>query len=67
MNNSNKITMVAAVTGILTFSILAMASSSNNQVSAQMVDCQTTLSLVSSPRTGTVGSDGTLPVNLLMS
>ena len=30
-----------------------------------MVYCQTTLSLASIPRTGTVGSDGTLPVNLL--
>ena len=67
MNCKNKITLFATITGILTFSILAMASLSNNQVSAQMVDCPTTLSLVSSPRTGTVGSDGTLPVNLLMS
>ena len=57
--------MIVAVTGILTFSILAMASLSSNPVSAQMADCQPTLSLTSFPRTGTVGSDGTLPVNLL--
>ena len=67
MNNFNKMTMIVAIAGFLTLSIIVMASLSNNQVSAQMVDCPTTLSLVSSPRTGTVGSDGTLPVNLLMS
>ena len=65
MNNSNKITMAAAVTGILTFSILAMASLSINQASAQMADCQTTLSLASFPGTGTVGTSGFLHVNLL--
>ena len=65
MNNNNKITLITAVTGILTLSILAMASLSFNQVSAQFADCQTSLSLASNPRTGTVGSSGTLPVNLL--
>jgi hypothetical protein len=30
-----------------------------------MADCKTTLSLDSVPRTGTVGYDGTLPVDLL--
>ena len=44
---------------------LAMASLSFNQVSAQFADCQTSLSLASNPRTGTVGSSGTLPVDLL--
>ena len=65
MNSKNNITLFATIAGILTFSILAMASLSINQASAQMADCQTTLSLASFPRTGTVGSDGTLPVNLL--
>ena len=64
MNNNNKITMIATVTSILTFSIIAMASLSSNQVSAQFADCQTSLSFASYPRTGTVGSEGTLPVNL---
>ncbi len=65
MNNNNKITIIVTITGILTLSILAMATLSSNQVSAQFADCQTSLSLASFPRTGTVGSDGTLPVNLL--
>jgi hypothetical protein len=65
MNNFNKMTMIVAIAGFLTFSIIVMASLSSNPVSAQMVDCQPTLSLASFPRTGTVGSDGTLPVNLL--
>ena len=56
MNNNNKITLITAVTGILTLSILAMASLSFNQVSAQFADCQTSLNLTSNPRTGTVGS-----------
>ncbi len=53
------------VTGILTFSILAMTSLSVNQASAQMAECQTSLSLNSNPRGGTVTSGGTLPVYLL--
>ena len=65
MNNFNKMTMIVAIAGFLTFSIIVMASLSSNPVSAQMADCQPTLSLTSFPRTGTVGSDGTLPVNLL--
>ena len=60
MNSKNKITLFATIAGILTFSILVTASLSINQASAQMADCQTTLSLASSPRAGTVGSDGTL-------
>jgi len=65
MNCKNKITLFATITGILTFSILAMASLSINQASAQMADCQTTLSFASFPRTGTVGTSGFLHVNLL--
>ena len=65
MNYSNKIIMIAAVTGILTLSIVALASFSANQVYAQFADCQTTLSLTSNPRTGTVSSGSTLPVSLL--
>ena len=42
-----------------------MSSISINQASAQMADCQTTLSLVSFPSTGTVGTSGLLHVNLL--
>jgi hypothetical protein len=65
MNSKNNITLFATIAGILTFSILAMASLSINQASAQMADCQTTLSLASSPRTGTVSTSGFLQVNLL--
>ena len=66
MNSKNKITLFATIAAFLTFSILAMASSlSINQASAQMADCQTTLSLASSPRTGTVSTSGFLQVNLL--
>ena len=42
-----------------------MASLSINQASAQMADCQTTLSLASFPSTGTVGTSGFLRVNIL--
>ncbi len=63
MNNNNKITIIAVLTGILTFSILAMTSFSINQVSAQK--CQTNLSLGAYPRNGVVGFDsGTLGVSL---
>jgi hypothetical protein len=65
MNSKNKIAIIVVLAGFLTFSMLALTSLSINQASAQMADCQTTLSLTSFPRTGTVGSDGTLPVNLL--
>jgi hypothetical protein len=65
MNNNNKIIIFAKVTGILTLSIFAMTLLSVNQVSAQMADCQTTLSLSSNPRGGTVASGSTLPVYLL--
>jgi len=65
MNSKNKIAVIVALSGILTFSIIALTSLSINQASAQMADCQPTLSLASFPKTGTVGSDGTLPVNLL--
>ena len=66
MNSKNKITLFATIAAFLTFSILAMASSlSINQASAQMADCQTTLSLASFPGTGTVGTSGFLHVNLL--
>jgi hypothetical protein len=64
MNSKNKITLSATIAGILTFSILGMASLSINQASAQMADCQPTLSLDSSPRTGTVSTSGFLQVNL---
>ena len=56
-NNKTKLTIIAVLTGILTFSIFAMTSLSINQVSSQFADCQTTLSLASLPRTGTVTSD----------
>ena len=65
MNSKNKITLFATIAAFLTFSILAMASLSINQASAQMADCQTTLSLASFPGTGTVGTSGFLHVNLL--
>ena len=65
MNSKNNITLFATIAGILTFSIFAMASLSINQASAQMADCQTTLSLASFPSTGTVGTSGFLHVNLL--
>jgi len=65
MISKNKITLFATIAAFLTFSILAMASLSINQASAQMADCQTTLSLASSPRTGTVSTSGFLQVNLL--
>ena len=65
MISKNKITLFATITGILTFSILAMTSLLINQASAQMADCQTTLSLASFPGTGTVGTSGFLHVNLL--
>lgn len=64
-NNYNNKIIFATVTGILTFSILAMTSLSVNQASAQMAECQTSLSLNSNPRGGTVASGGTLPVYLL--
>jgi len=67
MNSKNKIAVIVALSGILTFSIIALTSLSINQASAQMADCQPTLSLASFPKTGTVGSDGTLPVNLWVS
>src|SRR6188508_1590567 len=65
MNSKNNITLFATIAGILTFSIFAMSSISINQASAQMADCQTTLSLASFPSTGTVGTSGFLHVNLL--
>ena len=65
MNSKNNITLFATIAGILTFSIFAMSSISINQASAQMADCQTTLSLASFPGTGTVGTSGFLHVNLL--
>ena len=64
-NNYNYKIIFAMVTGILTFSILAMTSLSVNQASVQMAECQTSLSLNSNPRGGTVPSGGTLPVYLL--
>lgn len=57
--------MITAVTGMLTLSIVALTSFSVNQVFAQFADCQTTLSLTSYPRTGTVSSGSALPVSLL--
>jgi len=67
MNNNsyNNIIIFAMVTGILTFSILTMTSLSVNQASAQMAECQPTLSLSANPRGGTVASGSTLPVYLL--
>ena len=53
------------VTGILTLSMIAMISISINQASAQMAECQTSVSLNSNPRGGTVASGSTLPVYLL--
>ena len=64
-NNYNNTIIFATVTGILTFSILAMTSLSVNQASAQMAECQTSLSLNSNPRGGSVASGSTLPVYLL--
>ena len=58
-NNYNNKIIFATVTGILTFSILAMTSLSVNQASAQMAECQTSLSLNSNPRGGTVASGST--------
>jgi len=64
-NNYNDAIIFAMVTGILIFSMLAMTSLSVNQASAQMAECQTTLSLSSNPRGGAVASGSTLPVYLL--
>ena len=64
-NHNNKLIIFAKVTGILTLSVFAMTLLSVNQVSAQMADCQPTLSLSSNPRGGTVASGSTLPVYLL--
>ena len=63
MNSKNKIAIIVALSGILTFSILALTSLSINQASAQK--CQTTLSLGAYPRNGYVGFEsGTLGVSL---
>jgi Carboxypeptidase regulatory-like domain len=61
MNNHKKI-IIAAATGILALSILAIVSLSINQGFAQ---CATTLTLGTYPNKGTVGfNTGTLPVSL---
>jgi len=69
MNNSNykynNTIIFAMVTGILALSMITMTSISINQVSAQMAECQPSLSLTSNPRGGTVASGSTLPVYLL--
>lgn len=67
MNNDNsKNTFILVImTGIFAFSVLAMTSTSFSQASAQMTDCQTSLSLNSNPSGGTVTSGSTLPVYLL--
>ncbi|MDF0681546.1 MAG: hypothetical protein P0116_11345 [Candidatus Nitrosocosmicus sp.] len=63
MNNTNKITLIASITGILTLSIIAMASSlSINQASAQ---CATALTLGAYPNRGMVAFESNvLPVSL---
>jgi len=69
MNNSNykynNTIIFAIVTGILTLSMITMTSISINQVSAQMDECQPSLSLNPNPRGGTVASGSSLPVYLL--
>lgn len=63
MNNNNKRTIVLALTGILTLSILAMTSISIVHVSAQK--CQTHITLASYPKNGVVGFDsGTMGASL---
>lgn len=62
MNNNNKLTLFAPITGILILSVIAITSISVDQVSAQ---CPTTITLGAYPNKGTVGFDSnTLPVSL---
>jgi hypothetical protein len=67
MNNNNysNTFILVIMTGIFAFTVLAMTSTSFSQASAQMTDCQTSLSLNSNPSGGTVASGSTLPVYLL--
>lgn len=64
-NNHNNTFIIVIITGVFALSVLTLTLTSFNQASAQMTDCQTSLSLNSNPSGGTVASGSTLPVYLL--